>query len=186
MCIFAAMNENIITHPLRPAARLHRCRLPAGACTHIRRHRDLLLSFRTHGARRNPAERCPVTLSRTTTRTCTSSPQLIAPDADKLEHIMSLFIEKGYQERTSIWVVLFRCWPGATMAAACCPIPKRSEGAALRSHRPTSRHPFLREAASGAGSRQRSVLPCYRCSTNSPSHTSSCTRVWASSNTKER
>ena len=25
-------------------------------------------------------------------------PQLIAPDADKLEHIMSLFIEKGYQE----------------------------------------------------------------------------------------
>ena len=48
-----------ITYPLRPATRLHRCRLPAGACTHLRRHRDLLLSFRTHGTRRNPAERYP-------------------------------------------------------------------------------------------------------------------------------
>lgn len=36
------------------------------------------------------------------------------------------------------------------MAAACC-LSRRSEGAALRSHRPTSRHPFLREAASGLG-----------------------------------
>lgn len=52
-------------------------------------------------------------------------PQLIAPDVDKLEHIMSLFIEKDIGKRTSIWVVLFPCWPGATMAPACCPIPKK-------------------------------------------------------------
>ena len=31
------------------------------------------------------------------------------------------------------------------------PLSRRSEGAALRSHRPASRHPFLREAASGLG-----------------------------------
>ena len=53
-------------------------------------------------------------------------PQLIAPDADKLEHIMSLFIVKripgsGHQSGLSF----SDAGPGATMAAACCPIPKK-------------------------------------------------------------
>lgn len=51
-------------------------------------------------------------------------PQLIAPDADKLEHIMSLFIEKGYREAD---INLGCPFPmlAATMAPACCPIPKK-------------------------------------------------------------
>ena len=34
-------------------------------------------------------------------------------------------IEPDNNPDLHLWVVLFRCWPGATMAAACCPIPKK-------------------------------------------------------------
>lgn len=52
-------------------------------------------------------------------------PQLIAPDTDKLEHIMSLFIEKGYREADINLGCPFPMLARATMAPACCPIPKK-------------------------------------------------------------
>lgn len=64
---------------------------------------------------------------------------------------MSLFIEKGYQEADINLGCPFPMLARHAQWLRHAALSRRSEGAALRSHRPTSRHPFLREAASGLG-----------------------------------
>lgn len=52
-------------------------------------------------------------------------PQLIAPEVDKAERIISLFIEKDTGKWTLTWAALFRYWPNGTMERACSLIRKR-------------------------------------------------------------
>lgn len=124
MCIFAAMNENILPIHFAPLQgytdavyRRAHARIFGGIETYYSPFVRM-----EHGEIRRKDAR---DIEPDNNPGLHLIPQLIAPDADKMEHIMSLFIEKDTGKRTSIWVVLFRCWPGATMAPACCPIPKK-------------------------------------------------------------
>lgn len=124
MCIFAAMNENILPIHFAPLQgytdavyRRAHARIFGGIETYYSPFVRM-----EHGEIRRKDAR---DIEPDNNPDLHLIPQLIAPDADKLEHIMSLSSKKDTGKRTSIWVVLFRCWPGATMAAACCPIPKK-------------------------------------------------------------
>lgn len=124
MCIFAAMNENILPIHFAPLQgytdavyRRAHARIFGGIETYYSpfvrmEHGEIRRKdARDIGPENNPGLHL--------------IPQLIAPDTDKLEHIMSLFIEKDTGKRTSIWGVPSLCWRAATMAPACCPIPKK-------------------------------------------------------------
>ena len=97
MCIFAAMNENILPIHFAPLQgytdavyRRAHARIFGGIETYYSpfvrmEHGEIRRKdARDIGPENNPGLHL--------------IPQLIAPDTDKLEHIMSLFIEKGYRE----------------------------------------------------------------------------------------
>lgn len=124
MCIFAAMNENILPIHFAPLQgytdavyRRAHARIFGGIETYYSpfvrmEHGEIRRKdARDIGPENNPGLHL--------------IPQLIAPDTDKLEHIMSLFIEKGYREADINLGCPFPMLARATMAPACCPIPKK-------------------------------------------------------------
>lgn len=97
MCIFAAMNENILPIHFAPLQgytdavyRRAHARIFGGIETYYSPFVRM-----EHGEIRRKDAR---DIEPDNNPDLHLIPQLIAPDADKLEHIMSLFIEKGYQE----------------------------------------------------------------------------------------
>ena len=97
MCIFAAMNENILPIHFAPLQgytdavyRRAHARIFGGIETYYSPFVRM-----EHGEIRRKDAR---DIDPDNNPGLHLIPQLIAPDADKLEHIMSLFIEKGYRE----------------------------------------------------------------------------------------
>lgn len=97
MCIFAAMNENILPIHFAPLQgytdavyRRAHARIFGGIETYYSPFVRM-----EHGEIRRKDAR---DIEPDNNPDLHLIPQLIAPDADKLEHIMSLFIEKGYRE----------------------------------------------------------------------------------------
>lgn len=52
-------------------------------------------------------------------------PQLIASTPAELEKLVGLFLERGYREADTTWVVRFRCLPCGTRAPVFCLIRQR-------------------------------------------------------------
>lgn len=97
---------------------------------------------------------------------------------------MSLFIEKGYQEAD----INLGC-PFPMLARrhnGCGMLPYPEEVKALLSEA-IDRHPDIRFSVKLRLGWEQAEVSCPATAVQrTPSHTSSCTRVWASSNTKER
>ena len=97
MCIFAAMNENILPihfAPLQGYTDAVYRRAHARIFGGIEPYYSPFVRMEHGEIRRKDAR----DIEPDNNPDLHLIPQLIAPDADKLEHLMSLFIEKGYQE----------------------------------------------------------------------------------------